>query len=978
MKHLVTIFFCLAFSLSALSQVNFQTVYQSNVFVPQGLLEAVAWTNTRMVHLDQTIESCSGLPKAYGIMGLHDDGKNYFIENGKIVAEISGIDVASQKLNAQTQILAYAKAFNVLMASRVSSPSAAKDPTAIRNILLHLSEIPDSGVVNTLARDLQVFEILKFMMSSEKAAHYNFSPHHFNLQNVFGENNYRVLSGSYIRFTKKGIKAEDGSLYTGNDGKSIQYGPAIWNPAPTCNFSSRNGVPISAITIHTVQGTYAGAISWAQNCSSGVSYHYVIRSSDGQVTQMVLEEDKAWHVGSENPYTIGYEHEGYVNNPIWYTEEMYTSSANLSKDVVNSGYGIPPLRTYHGPATSGVNVIGGCTKIKGHQHYPNQTHVDPGIYWNWEKYYRLINDNPPVTLITTTSGTFYDSGGAGGSYQDDERMLWLFQPSNGQNVVLDFTSFSIESGYDNLYFYDGDSIGSPFIGSFTGTNSPGIVSSTGPSLLVEFRSDCSTISSGWVANMSTVTPDLTPPTTAIIAGSLWQTDNFDVDFVDQDNQSGIGDRYYLVAGKNTGMMDWQAEGNFGFAHETFENNVANWTVVTGTFMYSGSTYDMTDPGEQNSNAYINLDQDATSSYLFEWEQIITSSGANQRAGLHFFCSDPTLPNRGESYFIYLRENDDKAQIYRVTNDVFNLVSDVPLVVNAGQNYNCKVSYDPISGWIKLFVNDAYVSAWQDPLPLVNGTAASFRSGGCTVIFDNFFVYKSRGSQVLISAGNGEEMSIESTSAISSGAVRSLVRDLADNWSDAVYEEYLLDFTAPAINFMNDGFSSDIDTFYTSAVEGTWDTEDVHSSVVSYEYAIGTLPNTADVISWTNNGLSEIMSELVALPTYGQIYYLSVKALNGAGLENIFVSDGQIYLGDLSLSESPFGAITIYPNPVSNELVILTGLSELYYQIYDSGGKLCSEGKVDGTIDVKTLTDGAYRIILRYGNLLKAESLIIKK
>ena len=151
---------------------------------------------------------------------------------------------------------------------------------------------------------------------------------------------------------------------------------------------------------------------------------------------MVDEADKAWHVGSENPYTIGYEHEGYITDPSWYTQAMYEASADLSRDIVLSGYGIPALRTYYGPASTGTNVIGGCTKIKGHQHYPNQTHTDPGINWDWEKYYRLINNNPTVTTLTSTSGAFYDTGGNSANYSDDERQLWLFQPNNATSVTL--------------------------------------------------------------------------------------------------------------------------------------------------------------------------------------------------------------------------------------------------------------------------------------------------------------------------------------------------------------------------------------------------------------------------------------------------------------------------------------------------------------------------------------------------------------
>jgi len=114
---------------------------------------------------------------------------------------------------------------------------------------------------------------------------------------------------------------------------------------------------------------------------------------------MVREAYKAWHVGSENPYTIGTEHEGFVSDPAWYTTAMYNSSAALARDIVNSGYGISGLRTYDGPSSSVVTSTGACIKIKGHQHYPNQTHTDPGINWNWPKFYTLVNNNPTVTTF---------------------------------------------------------------------------------------------------------------------------------------------------------------------------------------------------------------------------------------------------------------------------------------------------------------------------------------------------------------------------------------------------------------------------------------------------------------------------------------------------------------------------------------------------------------------------------------------------
>ncbi len=531
-------------------QVNFNSAYLQAPKVPKGVLEAVAWSNTRMTHLISEEVSCSGMPSAFGIMGLFDDGKGYFKENAKLVALLSGISVSEQKQSPNQQILAYAKALNILIELKQNNDPSKPRDLHLKESLLQLSEIPDSGKVNLLARDMQLYQIFRFLNDSQKAVQYDFPVHSFDLELIFGKNNLKVLSAKRISFTPTAIISDEGDVYTpmvSSNGVIIEkgpdYGPAIWNPAPTCNFSSRNGTAISAVTIHTTQGSYAGSISWSQNCVSDVSFHYIIRSSDGQVTQMVLEADKAWHVGSENPYTIGIEHEGYVSDPLWYTPAMYQASADLSRDITNSGYGIPPLRTYYGPSSSGLQTLGGCTKIKGHQHYPNQSHTDPGIHWDWEKYYKLINNTYTPTLITNASGAFYDTGGASGNYQDDERELWLFGDANASNVTLNFTAFDLELNYDYMFIYDGDSVNSPLIGVYNGTTSPGTIVSTGSYLLVEFRSDCGTTNPGWEANytinypvevsFSQSTSNITESNTTVnfeVGLSLTSTQNVSVDY----------------------------------------------------------------------------------------------------------------------------------------------------------------------------------------------------------------------------------------------------------------------------------------------------------------------------------------------------------------------------------------------------------------------------------------------------------------
>ncbi len=978
MKLLLPLFVGLFICIGGNAQTSFGNNYESYPNIPKGILEAVAWTNTHMVHRLNSSESCSGIPQAYGIMGLHENGKDYFLENGRYVAELSGVSIAEQKISAENQINAYAKAFSILMTEEVGTHGNYNSPSAIRNVLHLLSEIPDQGIVNRLARDMQVFAIFDFINSPSNAIQFNFEATPINMIEAFGEANYNVLSSQKIRFEPDGIKSMANDLYVDNSMKSVEFGPAIWNPADPCNYSSRSGTPVSAITIHTIQGTYAGAISWAQNCTSNVSYHYVVRSSDGQVTQMVSEADKAWHVGTENPYTVGYEHEGYVDDPSWYTQELYESSAAISRDIINSGYGIPGVRTYYGESSITTDLLGSCTKIKGHQHYPNQSHTDPGINWNWEKYYRLINNSPTINTLTNVTGDLFDSGGAGGDYQDDERELWLIQPANADFITLNFSVFNIESGYDNLFIYDGDNIEAPLIGSYTGSNSPGTISSTGGSILIEFRSDCATVSNGWEASYTTTLYDITSPTTAIVTSQPWHTSDFTVDFDDQDSQSGVEEKFYLVAEKSTTSNQWSADGSSGFVHESFDENDNNWIPVTGNFLLNGGKYEFTDVNESNSNTYLEVAQVGTNTYLYVWDQTITSNQSNQRAGIHFFCDNPNLPNRGNSYFVYLRESSDEAQIYSVTNDAFTLESSVPFTVNSGESYNCKVIYSPASGNIKLFLNNELVSQWADASPLTTGSFISLRSGGCAVQFDNVKVYASRNNQVIVSAAPSSAlMTFESENAIPTGMVESIVKDAAENWSTVDSELYLIDFTPPTIDFLNDGNANDIDTFEVETIESNWLAEDIHSGIANYQVAVGTLPNTSDVVAWTDNSLSTVFSTILANPVYGEVYHVSIRATNDAGLMEQFTSNGQRFINDIGIEElhAELLKISIYPNPSAEFIKFNNAPAKFSVTIVDMNGRVIYDQKItsDSVIDVSTFSQGQYQIVLQ-----KEDAFVVQK
>lgn len=121
------------------------------------------------------------------------------------------------------------------------------------------------------------------------------------------------------------------------------------------------------------------------------------------------------------------------------------------------------------------------------------------------KPYYLISEGGTVL---TSSGFFYDSGGANGRYSNNEDYVMTFKSNEGTNskIRMTFTSFYTESGYDKLSIYDGTTTAATLIGTYEGSQSPGTVTATNSAGALTFlwHSDGSNTDSGWTATISTV------------------------------------------------------------------------------------------------------------------------------------------------------------------------------------------------------------------------------------------------------------------------------------------------------------------------------------------------------------------------------------------------------------------------------------------------------------------------------------------
>lgn len=181
---------------------------------------------------------------------------------------------------------------------------------------------------------------------------------------------------------------------------TADYGGALWVPAHKGNYTNANrpeSDPIDKIVVHTMQGSYEGTKAWFRNPDSEVTTHYIIRSHDGEITQMVHETDIAWHAGNwdYNVTSIGIEHEGYVEDPDkWYTDEMYESSAELVRWLCDK-YDIPVDRDH----------------IIAHSEVPGATHTDPGKGWDWDRYMDLIEEGESDGLTLDNDDSRVEASG---------------------------------------------------------------------------------------------------------------------------------------------------------------------------------------------------------------------------------------------------------------------------------------------------------------------------------------------------------------------------------------------------------------------------------------------------------------------------------------------------------------------------------------------------------------------------------------
>lgn len=403
--------------------------------VPVEVLQAIAYVETRWSHRivakrdvargwrsTEREPEHEHQPAAYGVMGLRDD--EHFGHSLLDAAALIARTPDELRLDAQLNIRG-AAALLKQYGPGLTRHSAVE---LWEGAVARLSGIPQPGIAQ-----MHTYDVFNAILSGRAGDQFRIAQKELSLEAIYGAEQLSILSSPRLTI--------DAGRSDGVGTDSADYGPAVWDPAATCNYGAGRSLAITHVAEHIAQGSYAGTISWFKNCTASVSAHYVVRSSDGQVTQMVRDFDTAWHVASHNSYSVGIEHEGYADNCAWYTTAMYNGSSLLTRDIADS-HGIPRTATYDASLGWDTELPQSSSfKIKGHTNFPT-TKTCPGACFDWPRFRSLVIGTTAWSAIVdnTTAGRFTASAN------------WLLSSFSTQRYGADYRYATPVAASDTAWF----------------------------------------------------------------------------------------------------------------------------------------------------------------------------------------------------------------------------------------------------------------------------------------------------------------------------------------------------------------------------------------------------------------------------------------------------------------------------------------------------------------------------------------------
>jgi N-acetyl-anhydromuramyl-L-alanine amidase AmpD len=332
--------------------------------VPPALLEAIGWVETRW-QMVEGAEEFPGRPRAFGVMALRGEA----LARG---AALAGVSVETARRDPGANIRAAAALLDAYAA--------------------------EAGIDR--ARVGQWSEVIARYSEIELPVG----------RAAYGREVDRALALGGARPGVAGAPTAPSACPPPPDTGAPDYAAAVSRPSP--NFNQRPADATGAIhivIIHTCEANYTGCWSWLVNPISQVSAHYVVDEDGSEISQLVLERDRAWHLAAlydctlnrrhdcwldgvqSNHFTVGIEHAGFASQSSFPASQLEASAA-LVCDL-----------------TRDRDIPRDWQHIVGHGQLQPANRTDPGPNWPWIPYIHRVQARCGEVVVDD-SARFNDSG----------------------------------------------------------------------------------------------------------------------------------------------------------------------------------------------------------------------------------------------------------------------------------------------------------------------------------------------------------------------------------------------------------------------------------------------------------------------------------------------------------------------------------------------------------------------------------------
>ncbi len=121
-----------------------------------------------------------------------------------------------------------------------------------------------------------------------------------------------------------------------------------------------------------------------------------------------------------------------------------------------------------------------------------------GPGWGMEYASNSVQYCSGTTLLTDPEGMLEDGSGSD-TYGNGNQCQWLIKPENAESITFTFEEIQTALA-DVINIYDGADVSAPLLGSYSGSDLPGSVTSTGGALFIQFITDGLGRDEGWKAS----------------------------------------------------------------------------------------------------------------------------------------------------------------------------------------------------------------------------------------------------------------------------------------------------------------------------------------------------------------------------------------------------------------------------------------------------------------------------------------------